>query len=82
MNQVQELILYRHFEEKKVLEIMAEAFRCLEEKKEISNELKEQLYVCSHELSEMAGNYGYDGNIWHCYLTHLLANNENSYSTS
>ena len=82
MNQVQELILYRHFEEKEVLEVMAEAFSCLEEKKEISGELKEQLYACSHELSEMAGKYGYEGNIWHCYLTHLLANNENSYSTS
>lgn len=82
MNQVQELILYRHFEEKEVLEVMAEAFHCLEEKKEISSELKDKLYACSHELSEMAGKYGYEGNIWHCYLTHLLANNENSYSTS
>ena len=82
MNQVQELILYRHFEEKEILEVMAEAFSCLEEGQEISSELKGQLYVCSHELSEMAGKYGYEGNIWHCYLTHILANNENSYSTS
>ena len=28
----------------------------------------------------MAGNYGFHGNLWHCYLTHLLVTDENSYS--
>ena len=28
----------------------------------------------------MAGNHGFYGNLWHCYLTNLLVNNENSYS--
>ena len=26
------------------------------------------------------GNYGFHGNLWHCYLANLLVNNENSYS--
>ena len=28
----------------------------------------------------MAGTYGFSGNLWHCYLTYLLVNNENVFS--
>ena len=38
------------------------------------------LYECMHGLLEMAGSHGFSGNLWHCYLTNLLVNNENSYS--
>ncbi len=82
MNPIKKLILYRHFEEQEILEIMSMAFQEVSAKQPLSEERVEQLYVCAHELSEMAGRFGYEGNIWHCYLTHLLANNENSYSTS
>lgn len=43
-------------------------------------ELKELFYACIHELLELAGNYGFYGNLWHCYLANLLVNDENSYS--
>ena len=84
MYSIKELILYRHFEqeEKEVLQIMWSAFSGLKTGEELREEEKEQLYMVSHRLSEMAGKYGYEGNIWHCFLTHLLANNENSYSMS
>ena len=35
------------------------------------------LYECMHGLLEMAGSHGFSGNLWHCYLTNLLVNNEN-----
>lgn len=38
------------------------------------------LYECIHELLDMAGHMGFYGNLWHCYLTNLLVNNENTYS--
>lgn len=38
------------------------------------------LYDCIHRLLEIAGNHGFYGNLWHCYLANLLVNNENSYS--
>lgn len=38
------------------------------------------LYSCIHRLIELAGTYGFHGNLWHCYLANLLVNNENSYS--
>ena len=31
---------------------------------------------------ETAGSYGFSGNLWHCYLTFLLVNNENAFSTA
>lgn len=82
MNSIDELILYRQFEEKKILEVMAQAFDTIKDGRKLEKEQVQGLYECAHELTEMAGKYGYEGNIWHCYLTHLLANNENSYSTS
>lgn len=38
------------------------------------------LYDCMNGLLEMAGSHGFSGNLWHCYLSNLLVNNENSYS--
>lgn len=37
-------------------------------------------YECMHKLLEIAGSHAFYGNLWHCYLTNLLVNNENSYS--
>ena len=31
---------------------------------------------------ELAGNYGFENNLWHNYLTFLLVNNENIFSTA
>jgi len=42
--------------------------------------MRELLYDCIHRLIELAGTYGFHGNLWHCYLANLLVNNENSYS--
>ena len=30
----------------------------------------------------MAGTYGFAGNLWHDYLTYLLVNHENAFSTA
>lgn len=38
------------------------------------------LYENIHKLLELAGNHGFYGNLWHCYLANLLVNNENAYS--
>ena len=42
--------------------------------------MRELFYDCIHRLIELAGSYGFHGNLWHCYLANLLVNNENSYS--
>ncbi|MDE6314679.1 MAG: ATP-binding protein [Lachnospiraceae bacterium] len=82
MNSINQLILYRQFQNKKCLEVMAETFNIMKEGGRLNKQQVDELYDCAHELTELAGKYGYEGNIWHCYLTHLLADNENSYSTA
>ncbi len=42
--------------------------------------MRELYYACIHKLLELAGNHGFYGNLWHCYLANLLVNDENSYS--
>lgn len=39
-------------------------------------------FACANELIELAATYGFEGNLWHCFLALCLANNENAYSTS
>ena len=41
-----------------------------------------QFFECVNGLVEMAGLYGFSGNLWHCYLTFLLVNKENAFSTA
>ena len=78
----EQLILYRDFEEGDLLTDMvwlaenyADDFYNLSDKAGL-------LYDCMHRLLDMAGRYGFYGNLWHCYLANLLVNKENSYSCS
>ncbi len=80
-----ELIIYKDFGDGKLLQDMAwlmehyednyynDDYRNREDKRSL-------FYDCMHRLLEMAGQHGFYGNLWHCYLTDLLVNNENSYS--
>ncbi len=71
-----ELIIYRDFEDGGLLSDMVQLMESFQEREE--NRMV--LYRCIHRLLEMAGHHGFYGNLWHCYLTNLLVNNENSYS--
>jgi len=44
--------------------------------------MRDMFYSCMQGLLELGGNYGFYGNLWHCYLANILVNNENSYSRS
>lgn len=39
-------------------------------------------YRCANQLIELAVTYGFEGNLWHCFLAFCMANHENAYSTS
>ena len=79
---INELIVYKDFEDDKVLRDMS--FLMANYNNEYYNvtDMQSLAYECIHSLIEMAGNHGFSGNLWHCYLTNLLVNNENSYSRS
>lgn len=74
------MILYRDFEDGELLKDMVWLMEHYEEAHVSKEEKRALCYTNMHRLLEMAGNYGFSGNLWHCYLTNLLVNNENSYS--
>ena len=78
---VQELILYRDLENGQILLDMTWILEHLEKKEQIS-EVRDRFFSCMHDLVELAGNYGFENNLWHNYLTFLLVNNENIFSTA
>ncbi len=76
----QELIVYREFEDGELLYDMAWLMEHYSDEYYNAEDLAALMYECIHKLIELAGNYGFHGNLWHCYLANLLVNNENSYS--
>lgn len=75
-----ELIIYKDFEDGSLLHDMAWLMEHYANDYYNEEDRKSLLYDCMHRLLEMAGHHGFYGNLWHCYLTNLLVNNENSYS--
>lgn len=79
-----ELIVYKNFEDGQLLDNITFLIEHYEDEFYHKNNknLKTLFYDCIHKLIELAGTYGFHGNLWHCYLANLLVNNENSYSTA
>lgn len=75
-----ELIIYRDFEDGGLLDDMSRLMEHYRDEDWEREKKRSLLYDCMHRLLEMAGHHGFYGNLWHCYLTNLLVNNENSYS--
>lgn len=78
---IDELILYRNLEKGDLLHEMVWIMEHYTEK-EKEDEVRKKFFVCMHELIDLAGTYGFEENLWHTYLTFLLVNNENVFSTS
>lgn len=76
----QELIVYRNFEDGELLNDMAWLMSHYDDEFYNEADMTALFYDCIYRLIELAGNYGFHGNLWHCYLANLLVNNENSYS--
>ncbi len=76
----QELIVYRDFQDGQLLFDMAFIMGNYNNECFNKEDLRRLFYKSIHGLIEIAGHYGFHGNLWHCYLANLLVNNENSYS--
>lgn len=74
------LIVYREFDDGDILRDMVWLIENYENEYYNLEDKAALFYECIHKLIEEAGNHGFYGNLWHCYLTNLLVNNENSYS--
>lgn len=82
MMRINELIVYRDMEEDGLLERMAFLTANYENIDYSEETLKKGFADCIGELLELSVNHGFEGNLWHTYLTYLLASHENAYSTS
>ena len=81
MKMTDRCILYRDFEQGEILEAMTELMEDITHPKVLSGK-EGQYFFCVHQMVEMAGAYGFSGNLWHNYLTFLLVNKENALSTA
>lgn len=81
MTGIRECILYRDFEQGELLEKMTMLMEDISHPKVLYGKDGEY-FACIHQLVEMAGAYGFAGNLWHDYLTYLLVNHENAFSTA
>ncbi len=81
MTRIDELIVYREPENGELLREMAWIMENYG-KNELYGEVRARFFACMHRLVELAGTYGFERNLWQDYLTFLLVNNENVFSTA
>lgn len=73
---ISELVIYRNLKHEDLFEDMAGPMGLGKEGQ------KADPFACAGELVELAVEYGFEGNLWHCFLALCLADNENAYTTT
>ena len=76
-----ELMLYKHMEHEELLRDMTFLMENCDSDYYNKEDMAGLLFECVNELLELAAGYGFEENLWHNYLTFLLVNDENAYST-
>ena len=77
-----ELMLYKNMEYGEILKDITFLIDNYESEFYNKEDLRGLLFDCINELLELSVSHGFEGNLWHTYLTFLLASHENAYSTS
>lgn len=75
-----ELFLFRNFEH----QLLFDKFTYIINNYESINyeEIRKTIYLCTNDLVELGILYGFEGNLWHSFLTYSLVNSENAFSRS
>lgn len=74
-----ELILYRNFSDD-IFRKMVHVANTYDEPSADKEKLIDDIYACLHDMIAIAGSHGFEGNLWHSYLSYLLITNENAFS--
>ncbi len=77
-----ELMIYRNMEYGQILQNMTFLMEHAESDYYNRDDLKNLFFECINNILELSEQHGLEGNLWHTYLTFLLVNDENAYSTS
>lgn len=78
--EVARLIVYRDFKEDEILLKLANAFHDYEQGSCEDSEIISRIYAQIKKILDLSTQYGFDDNLWHCYLTYLLLTNVNSFT--
>ena len=73
---IRERVIYRNLKHEELLEHMA----CLMGMAKCDGE--PDPFSCAGQLVDLAARYGFEGNLWHCFLALCLGDNENAYTTA
>lgn len=77
-----ELILYRNMEHGDLLKDLTFLLENQGTGTFDREKLRDLFFDCVNRLLEFSAEHGFEGNLWHAYLTFLLVNDENAYSTA
>jgi predicted AAA+ superfamily ATPase len=78
--EIAKLIIYGNLEEDSILMKMSDIFKAFEAGNTSDEELTQEIYSQIRRLLIISTDYGFDGNLWHNYLTFVLITNENPFS--
>lgn len=78
--QIAKLVIYRNLEQDSILLRLSDICEQFAEGNYHKEALVNQIYAEIHKLLDISTQYGFDCNLWHCYLAYLLATNENPFS--
>ncbi len=78
---IDELILYRNFERQDILDDFSGLFDWLSSEDGADEaDVRNTFYDVVNRLLRLSDDFGFSGNLWHCFLAYLLCNNENPFS--
>ena len=76
------LFLYKNFKNGEILKNVLKVYDAINTEQQAlsEDEIKKLISSIVNSLTRLQFSHGYNGNLWHNYLTFLLVNNENPYS--
>ena len=77
-----ELMLYKNMDHGEILRDMTFLIENYGSEYYNKEDLRSLLFECVNSLLELSVSHGFEGTLWHTYLTFLLVNDEHAYSTS
>lgn len=82
MKSARELVLYKVFDEEEIFRDFTWILENYKNEYYYKEDIRTLCYETLHKLLELAASHGFEGNLWHNYLTFLIVNHENAYSTA
>ena len=79
---VSKLLMYGDMPKDSILMQLSDIFKQMDQDTQSRDELVTRIFTQVKHLLQVATDYGFDKNLWHNYLTYLLVNHENAFSTA